>query len=1087
MSSPEMTDLKSDAASGARPLHDRRESAFWRSLDELEGNEAFMASVDRELPPEALWPPDAVSRRSFMKVMAASFAMAGMAGCSKTPRGKLVPYIRKAEELTAGLPLHFGTAVTRNGYAHGVLVKSQMGRPTEVQGNPGHPASLGGVDIFSQASVLSLYDPDRSQAVYDPDGINTWDAFAEAMRQPFARLRGRRGRGLALLTGTVTSPTSLDQLRALLESMPEARWYRHEAIGDENARRGAEIAFGRPLDIVCRFDKADVIVSLDCDFLFALPGSVRYAREFADRRRIRTGRIDAASMNRLYVVESSPSITGASADHRLPLAASRVEAFAVAMAEAAGVIALSEPAGLNDEARQWARVAAADLLKHRGASVVVVGESQPSSVHALAHAVNDALGNVGHTVLTVAAVADHIGGQPEGLGKLVDEMNAGRVDVLIIIDGNPVYDAPADLRFGDAVRKVPLTVHAGLYRDETGCRCTWHLPMSHELETWADARAYDGTTTILQPLIAPLYDSRSPQELLVILQGRPDRRSYRIIRDRWQAAVNEAEFDSWWERVLRDGVVPGTRAPSVRVPVNIEAVRRYFENRRRHASRNNGSTDQRTDGPTSDQQRDPSSLELVFRPDPTTWDGRYANNGWLQGLPKPLTKLTWDNAALVSPATASRLGVENGQVIELGCGKHATSAPVWIMPGQADDCVMVTLGYGRSRAGRVGDGRGFNAYLLRTTETLWVSPDLTVRATRERYPLAVQQHHGSMHGRDLVRVGTIDQFEKAPASIAAETEDRYSENPRGPAARNDGSTEQRINGTTAEPSIYPGYVYRGEQWGMVIDLTACTGCGACTLACQAENNIPVVDKEQVIVHRDMHWLRVDRYFHGPPERPDIYHQPVPCMHCENAPCEAVCPPGATQHSKDGLNEMVYNRCIGTRYCSNNCPYKVRRFNFYRYVDPQEDHFKLQRNPEVTVRGRGVMEKCTYCVQRIRAAQSVAGREDRPIRDGEVVPACAAACPTRAIIFGNINDPNAAVTAAKHEPHNYGLLVYLGTRPRTSYLAAVRNPNVAMASRERAGLTGGRKGNGDGPSSLSSRSFVSRETDGPMDADGEVPA
>jgi molybdopterin-containing oxidoreductase family iron-sulfur binding subunit len=638
-------------------------------------------------------------------------------------------------------------------------------------------------------------------------------------------------------------------------------------------------------------------------------------------------------------------------------------------------------------------------MKHRGASVVVAGDQQPPLVHALAHAMNHALDNIGNTVVYTDPVEanpiDHL----ESLGKLVSDMEAGRVEMLVIIGGNPVYTAPADLHFAEHLSRVKLRLDLSLYDDETSARCHWHIPEAHFLESWGDARAYDGTVTIMQPLIAPLYFGKSAHELLATLLGQPERSSYDIVRDYWKQQFGE-DFERRWRTALHDGLIAGTALPPKAVKLKIEDREWKIEDRHPQSS-----------------TLDPRSLEIIFRPDPTIFDGRFANNGWLQELPKPLSKLTWDNAALISPATAERLGLANEELVELRHQGHAVRAPIWIMPGHADDSVTVHLGYGRTRAGRIGTGTGFNAYAIRTASSPWFASGLEIRKTGARYALASTQDHHSMAGRHLIRVGTLEQYRQHPEFV-----------------------HEMGHEPAPDLTLYPPHTYRGYAWGMAIDLQACIGCNACVVACQAENNIPIVGKTEVARGREMHWLRIDRYYNGDLDNPATYHQPVPCMHCENAPCEVVCPVAATVHSDEGLNEMVYNRCIGTRYCSNNCPYKVRRFNFLQYADQDTPSLKLLRNPQVTVRSRGVMEKCTYCVQRINAARIQAKKEERTIRDGEIVTACQAACPTEAIVFGNINDPNSRVSRLKADSLNYGLLTELNTRPRTSYLARLRNPH-----------------------------------------------
>ena len=973
---------------------------YWRSLDELAETEEFRDFLHNEFPQQyAAW-RGTVNRRELLKLMGASLALAGLSGCTQQPTEKIVPYVRAPEQIVPGKPLFFATAMPLDGFATGLLVESHMGRPTKIEGNPQHPASLGATDVFAQASVLTLYDPDRSQVATRLGQISSWVAFGSALRTEMEAQRLEKGARLRILTGTVTSPTLAHQLRTLLGEFPLAKWIQYEPVGRDAARAGAQLAFGEYVNTLYDFEKADVILSLDADFLGGGPGHLRYARQFTARRQVQAG---ATEMNRLYVVESTLSNTGGMADHRLPMRASEIERFARAVANKLGVA--SEVSGAEADHpghAQWVKSLVADLQKHRGSSIVLAGEHQPPSVHALAHALNHALGNVGKTVIYTDPVEADPGNQLASLRDLVEDMKAGRVDLLVVVDSNPVFTAPVDLSFSEHFLKVRLRVHLSLYQDETAVLCHWHVPQAHYLESWSDARAFDGTTTILQPLIAPLYDGKSAHRLLSALLGRPERPSHDIVREYWEKQNLSGDFENSWQTALHDGLLAGTALP----PKQVSLKRDFLGQGAGEVPAVAGSG---TPG-----------LEIVFRPDPTIWDGRFANNGWLQELPKPLTKLTWDNAALLSPATAERLGLADQDLVELRYRDRMVPAPVWIQPGHADDSVTVHLGYGRTHAGQVGAGVGFNAYALRTSDRPWFDSGLAIRKTGGQYPLASTQLHHNMEDRHLVRVGTLEEFQHNP-NFAHEVEHE----------------------TSPHLSLYPEHKYEGYAWGMAVDLNRCTGCNACVVACQAENNIPVVGKVEVARGREMHWLRIDRYYRGSLDHPEVYHQPVMCMHCENAPCEVVCPVAATVHSSEGLNEMVYNRCVGTRYCSNNCPYKVRRFNFFAYSDYETPVLKLLRNPDVTVRTRGVMEKCTYCVQRINVARIDAKKEDREIRDGEIVTACQAACPAQAITFGNINDPKSQVSQLKADPRNYGLLEDLNTRPRTTYLARLRNPNPEL--------------------------------------------
>jgi MoCo/4Fe-4S cofactor protein with predicted Tat translocation signal len=1005
---PEAASL--DLASIRARLESRGGQEYWRCLEELADSEAFRELIKEEFPRQAAGWLEGVSRRDFLKLMGASLALAGLNACGKPAAQdeKIVPYVSQPEDMVIGRPMFFATAFPMGGVGTGILVESHEGRPTKVEGNPTHPASLGATDALAQASILDLYDPDRSQVVGNAGRISTWNAFVTAIRDDLEQERLSGGAGLRILTETVTSPTLADQLRQLLAKFPRAKWHQYEPVNRDNVRAGARLAFGDDVNAVYRFDNADVIWSLDADFLFSGPAKVRHARQFADKRRVRRGKTE---MNRLYMIEAMPSVTGSMADHRLALRPTEIANFAAAVA---GRMGLSVKSTSDVQQVQWLDALARDLQKHRGTSLVVAGDHQPPVVHALAHAMNEALGNIGKTVIYTQPIEANAADQMASLRELVKDMEAGAVKVLVMLGGNPVFTAPADLRFAETLSKVPVRVHSSLYDDETSAYCHWHIPEAHYLECWSDVRAYDGTVTILQPLIAPLYGGKSALELVAALLGRSDVQTYDVVRDYWKAQKTAGEFETFWRTALHEGIVAGTafqpKTVKLKSPDSWNVSQPSVLPTRKPESRN--------------------SVEISFQPDPTLFDGRFANNGWLQELPKPLTKITWDNTALMSPKTAQRLGLshqvgttggERGRiftdVVELRYEGRSVQAPAWIVPGHADDCVTVHFGYGRTRAGRVGNGTGFNAYALRTSHAPCFGTGLEIRKTGKQYPVACTQFHHAMEGRDLVRAKNIEEYRKNPAF-----------------------PEKEGHGERPEPSLYPGYSYEGYAWGMAIDTSACIGCNACVVACQAENNIPVIGKTEVTRGREMHWLRIDRYYKGSPDNPETYHQPVPCMHCENAPCELVCPVAATSHSHEGLNDMVYNRCVGTRYCSNNCPYKVRRFNFFQYSDFETASLKGLRNPDVTVRSRGVMEKCTYCVQRINAAKIEAEKENRQVRDGEIVTACQAACPTQAIVFGDINDRASAVAQMKAEPLNYGLLSELNTKPRTTYLARVRNPN-----------------------------------------------
>jgi len=807
---------------------------------------------------------------------------------------------------------------------------------------------------------------------------------------------------MRLLTETVTSPTLAAQIQSVLREFPEARWHQFEAAGRHTVRAGAMLAFGENVETRYSFSKADVVLSLDSDFLCEGAGHLRYAREFTQRRRI-----DGvpAKMNRLYVLESGVTSTGAVADHRLAVKSREVEAFGRAIAQRLGVNApMSAPPAAVARNAKWIEGVARDLQSHRGASVVVAGETQSPAVHAIAHAMNSALGNGGATVHYTESVEARPEDQIDSLRKLVAEMNAGAVELLLIAGGNPVYGAPVDLGFAAALHKVRLRAHLGLYEDESSAECHWHVPEAHYLEAWGDIRAFDGTVTIQQPLIAALYGGKSAYEFLGALGADPTISGFKIIREYWQGKLPGANFEKAWRRAVHDGMVAGTQAAAKKTSLQPLP-------------------------PADAANPDTLGTEIVFRTDSNVYDGQFANNGWLQELPRPVTKLVWDNAALINPALAQRLRLQNEDEIELQYEGRTLRAPALLLPGHADDSVTLHLGYGRARGGRVAIQAGVNAYRLRVSSAPWFCAGLKIAKTGRHFALAVTQHHHSMEAPQ----GRLDQIVREGDLV------EYNRDPK--------FAKHKAHDPDPGLTLYPPHPYPDNAWGMAIDLNACIGCNACVVACQAENNIPVVGKQEVARGREMHWIRVDRYFRGGIEDPDVSFQPLTCMHCENAPCEVVCPVAATVHSDEGLNDMIYNRCVGTRYCSNNCPYKVRRFNFFQYADVETPSLKLLRNPDVTVRTRGVMEKCTYCVQRINAARIEAAKEGRPIQDGEIVTACQAVCPAEAIVFGNINDKTSRVAKWKADPRNYTLLTELNTQPRTSYLARVRNPNSAIEDRK----------------------------------------
>ena len=972
-----------------RHLEGKSGRRFWRSLDELARKDDFGAMLQQEFPRlSAEWDP--MHRRDFLRLMGASLALGGLTACTRQPTEKIIPYVKQPENLVPGKAMYYATAITLGGYGVGLLATSHMGRPTKVDGNELHPASLGGSDAVTQASILTMYDPDRSRHLRKKGTANrqNWDAFFADLKAQLDGQKASEGAGLHIVTGTVTSPTFIRLMREVLTQYPKATWHQYEPVTRDALYEATQATFGEALEPVYSIAQADVIVSFDADFLSHGPGHLRYARDFASRRSV-----EAGNMSRLYVAESQMSTTGAAADHRISLKPDAIERLARAVAQELGV-AINGSA--ETEHADWAKAIADDLKAHPGVSVVLAGEQRSAALQSLVFAINEKLGNIGKTVSLIPPVVTNAGNQLASLKKLADAVDAGQVQVLLMLDANLVYHAPAELAFADKLSKIAFVVHHGLFENESAMLSQWSLPGTHYLEGWGDVRAYDGTTSLVQPLIQPLYDGKSALEILAAVAGRSDASGYDLVRETW---LNSLGGESGFRRALHDGLISDSayRPKSVRL-------------RWRDA------------GP-AELPVDSNQLDLSIVPDYSVVDGAYANNGWLQEMPRPITTLTWDNALLIGSETAKQRSLNTGNVVEIVSADGAVvKAPVMVAVGIPAGAGVVTMGYGRTHAGRVGNDVGFSVTSLQTIRSPFRAA-VQVRKVAGTHEFAVTQEHHTMAGRNHLRVGTVEDY-KADKKFVL----KFAE-----------------FGGKETPSIYPPHDYsQGPQWGMVIDLSACIGCNACMIACQAENNIPVVGKKEVATGRELHWIRVDRYYEGREANAEVHHQPMTCVHCENAPCEAVCPVGATVHSTDGLNQMIYNRCVGTRYCSNNCPYKVRRFNFYKYADHETPSLKLQRNPNVTVRARGVMEKCTFCVQRISEARITARRDNRPIADGEVVTACQQACPTRAIVFGDIRDPLSVVTRKKASTLDYGVLSVLNTRPRLTYHAKVKNPNPSLA-------------------------------------------
>jgi molybdopterin-containing oxidoreductase family iron-sulfur binding subunit len=946
---------------------DTGQARLWSGIEELSGDPSFEAWVNAEFPSAMELAPTA--RRQFLKLMGASFALAGLTACEKSPFVGALPYVDQPVDENPGVPRYYATAVTFEGYAQPVIATTYAGRPTKLDGNPDHPVTKGRSDVFMQAAVLGLYDPDRAQGPTQRGEPVTWKDVARYLDEQRANWTRAQGEGLRLLMATTTSPTQLRQIDALRAQFPKVRVHTHEAVGRINRRRLTNAAYGRALDIHYALDQCDVVVSLDDDFLGPGSDQVRYARAWSAARRRQADKPGI----RLYVAEPIPSATGAMAAQRLAADVSLMPVLAEALAAQMNVAGASMPE-LGAAEHRWIETVAAACKQAAGRSLIACGGCSDAITALWVARTNEALKSPGKT-LNFSAPIDG----PAGAGTLRDliaDMSAGKVNALIVIEANPLYAAPASLGLDGALKKVATTVHIGFERDETGYHCEWQLPLTHALESWSDARAVDGTATIIQPTVAPFYDVRSVHQILGMLLGEIDPPRDGAVRDTWRTRFGD-QFDARWAQALHDGFVAGA-TPFV-----------------------TGVSPRAAAEPLSSAVGGEDDFDILFHPDSTVWDGRFANVGWLQELPKPLTTLTWGNVIGIGPALATRLDLVNGDRVEIAIGDRQVQGPVWVMPGQAAHAIGLSLGYGRTRAGRVGDKLGYNAFEVMAANGSAIARG-TLRRAGGRETLAVTQLHHRMEGFNFVR-------EVSPSHPALPKPEE-------------------------QASLYPPWPSSKNAWGMVIDVDSCIGCNACVVACTAENNVPVVGKEQVEAGREMHWLRIARYYKGDVETPRSFFQPVPCMHCEQAPCEMGCPVHATTHSPEGVNQMVYNRCIGTRTCSSFCPYKVRRFNFFDYRTPEDSPLHAAENPDVTVRSRGVMEKCTYCTQRIEAAHAAADKDNRAIRDGEVVTACQSACPTRAITFGDINDPDSEVSRLRRDGRHYVLLEEQGTRPRTTYLA-----------------------------------------------------
>ncbi len=969
---------------------------YWRSLDQLAGKPEFRDWVHREFPEHASEMLDGSSRRNILKLMAASFGLAGLTACRR-PVERILPNSKGVENYVPGQAYFYTTAMPFGGSAQGLLVETHDGRPTKIEGNPDHPQSLGAANAWQQASILNLYDPDRLKDVYSGGHKSTWDEYRKWAATHFASAGD--GAKVRFLSETVNSPTLEAARKAALARMPKAKWVEYEPVNADNAVAGSQLAFGQALAAHPQYDKAAVILSLDSDFLGLDSTTVLPIKQFTAGRR--QDQEEAGSMNRLYAVEANYSITGAMADHRLRLKAGDIKQFAIDLAGTLGAMPALNV--VNSDARgKFIATVAADLKANNGKALVVAGPRQSAEVHAIAALINQQLG-----APVVYTKIESYTPQVAALKELAAEIGAGSVDTLVILGGNPAYTAPADLAFADKLAKVANTVYLGFDENETAVASKWVIPEAHYLESWSDARSADGTVTIVQPMIEPLYGGKTAAEVATL--GK----AYDLVRNTWLPALKE----QGWREALLSGVVPGTRYAEVKAAVDVKRI-----------------------AATPMIKPAGQGLEIAFYPSSSMYDGRFANNGWMQETPDVMTKVVWGNAALVSPKTARELGLEDGDIVKISRGSAAGEFAIMRQPGHADNAVSVTLGYGRKKVGRVGKGVGYNAYALRTTDAFQVGEGVSIAKTGNRIEIATTQHHHTLEGqtvegwdlskwnrRNLAREASLAEYKKDPKII-----EEMAEVPK-------------------LESIYGDWDYsKGYQWGMAIDLTTCIGCNACMVACQSENNIPVVGVEQVLRGREMAWIRMDRYYTGDENDPQVVYQGVPCMQCENAPCENVCPVAATVHSPEGLNDMAYNRCVGTRYCANNCPYKVRRFNFLNFHKNMTEVERMASNPDVSVRMRGIMEKCTYCVQRIqetkikaKAEGRNAGGAGRPIKDGEILTACQQTCPADAITFGNIGDPDSKVSKLKRQERNYAMLAELNVKPRTTYLAKLRNPNPEL--------------------------------------------
>ena len=1005
------------------------QTTYWKSLNQLAQNKEYKKFEEREFPENATELTDQVSRRSFLRVMGASIALAGFASCRK-PVQKILPYSRQPEDMIIGEPLFYATGMPFQDTLTGLLITNNEGRPTKIEGNQDHPASLGRTSIYNQASVLGMYDPDRSRSpVFNGQNVSKEDFITFA-----AEHFEDQNRRILFIDEATSSPTYHRLKQQILDQYPNAEWVTFEPFSENNRIEGTQIAFGQRLRTVNHYDRADLVIALDDDFMspYGHINSVENSLKLTEKRKVDS--VDDP-MSRIYAVENSFTNTGSYADHRLRLKASEIAPFTYALAarlseEISGLEAFNNVTN-SFSTHEWAEKLAEELLANRGNSIVSVGSEHSPELHAAVSAINLALENVGATVTHHTLPYRENRNEHQAFIDAINELQAGVFDTVVLVGTNVAYTAPSDLNLEDAMGNADTKIHLSDYVDETSRLCDWHVNRAHYLEYWGDGLAYSGERSIIQPQIQPLFDGVSEIELLGILLSGEEASGYDLVQETWQEFIT-TDFDRQWEQILHDGILPETGFESVSV-----ALAGNFASNIEPAL----------------SAEAVSGIEIAIKPDARVFDGRFSNNSWLQELPEPMTKITWDNVAQMSPATAEQLGIppersfRNNDVptVRIAAGNETIEIAAWIVPGHADNSITLTTGYGRSGLGRVADGVGVDTYPLRTSESMFYQP-ANVEATGASYEIACVQDHHSLEGRDMIRTATLQEYRENPDFASFENTHGF-EVP--------GMKEALAKGDERGPISLFNEQYGPDhqpQWGMTIDLNSCFGCGVCTIACQAENNIPVIGKREVGRRRIMHWIRTDRYYEGDSENPKAYHQPVPCMHCELAPCEQVCPVSATTHSEDGINQMTYNRCIGTRYCSNNCPFKVRRFNFFNYTkeylttgdDPEI--IQMAMNPEVTIRFRGVMEKCTYCVQRVNREKikSKIATGSRKPADGTVKTACQQACPSNAISFGDLTDANSEVSKKKRNNRNYVMLEEMNVRPRTSYLAKLTNKNPELA-------------------------------------------